>query len=100
MSPTRLREILDALHWSQRDLADLLSCNERLVRRWAAGQAEVPAKIAYWLGSRMLEHQTNPPPAEWRSRELVQPDGSVRFREDPDDFEAANPARLRPAVIS
>lgn len=69
MTPTRLREVLDALHWSQRDLADLLSCNERLVRRWAAGQADVPAAVAAWVETRLTDHQHNPPPTVWRTRE-------------------------------
>ena len=69
MPPTRLREILGALHWSQRDLADLLSCNERLVRRWAAGQAALPSPVAGWLEARLVDHQHNLPPTEWRSRE-------------------------------
>ena len=69
MNPTRLREILDALHWSQRDLADLLGCNERLVRRWAAGQANVPTTVAAWIETRLAYHRHNPPPTEWRARE-------------------------------
>ena len=69
MTPTRLREVLDALHWSQRDLADLLGCNERLVRRWAAGQAGLPSPVAAWIETRFADHQHNPPPTEWRTRE-------------------------------
>ena len=69
MTPTRLREILDTLHWSQRDLAHLLGCNERLVRRWAAGQAEVPSPVAAWAETRLTDHHGNPPPAVWRARE-------------------------------
>ena len=71
MTPTRLREILDALHWSQRDLANLLDCNERLVRRWAAGQAIVPPPVAVWAETRLADHRRNPPPVEWRAREQV-----------------------------
>ena len=67
MTPTRLREILDELLWSQRDLATLADCNERLARRWAAGQAPIPAPIADWLERRLVMHRSAPVP-EWRSR--------------------------------
>ena len=94
MTPTRLREILDALHWSQRDLAGLLSCNERLVRRWAAGQADVPSPLAAWIETRLADHRRNLPPTQWRTREPVsEPAGSYSFGEDPDDFAAVNAGR-------
>lgn len=67
MSPSRLRQILDALRWSQRDLADLVACNERLARRWAAGQADVPEAIADWLETRLQLHVQSPPP-DWKRR--------------------------------
>ena len=67
MTPTGLREILDELRWSQRDLAALVDCNERLARRWAAGAAPVPALIAQWLEERVRLHRTMPPPV-WKSR--------------------------------
>lgn len=90
MTPTRLREVLDTLHWSQRDLAGVLMCNERLVRRWAAGNANVPPAIVSWLESRFLQHQMDPPPADWKRREPV---GSVIFGDDPDDFHVVNEGR-------
>ncbi len=67
MTPTRLREILDELHWSQRDLADLVGCNERLVRRWAVGKPEAPGPLADWLEERLTLHRRHPAPS-WRQR--------------------------------
>ena len=51
MTPTRLRECLDALRWSQRALADNLGVSERIARRWAAGSAIIPGPVASWLES-------------------------------------------------
>ena len=62
MTPTRLRECLDVLGWSQRGLADMLRTNERQVRRWAAGSAEVPGRVAEWLERVASFHEANPPP--------------------------------------
>lgn len=70
MTPNRLREILDELHWSQRDLASLAGCNERLARRWATGDTTVPALLAEWLEERLRMHRAAPPPA-WKSRGQV-----------------------------
>jgi hypothetical protein len=48
MTSDRLREILAALHWSQRGLAAILGYDERQVRRWAVG-APIPEPVAAWL---------------------------------------------------
>jgi hypothetical protein len=42
MTPDRFRACLDALSWSGRGLAALLSMDERQVRRWASGQYAIP----------------------------------------------------------
>jgi hypothetical protein len=65
MTPTRLHEILAALHWSQRDLADWSGYDERQVRRWAAG-ANIPLPVAAWLEQCMTWHKRNPPPKRSR----------------------------------
>jgi hypothetical protein len=49
MTPDRLRECLALLHWSQRGLAEILYCDDRLIRRWAQGSEPVPESIARWL---------------------------------------------------
>jgi len=68
VTPTRLREVLDALRWSQRDLAAILNCDDRLIRRWASGEITVPPLIAVWLARRLCLHAGNPPPDDWRRR--------------------------------
>jgi hypothetical protein len=62
MTPTRLRECLDALRWSQRDLAAALGCNDRLVRRWAAGAPgrAVPESVGKWLEVLSTTHIRHP----------------------------------------
>ena len=62
MSPDRLRECLAALAWSQRDFATIIGRDERQVRRWAAGDYDIPEHIAAWLEKLVRFHERNPPP--------------------------------------
>lgn len=66
MTPDRLREVLALLRWSQRGLAEALSCDDRLVRRWAAGVSGIPSGVATWLEALARAHAAVPPPGEWR----------------------------------
>lgn len=68
MTPTRFRACLGALCWSQRGVASLLDRDERLVRRWASGDAPVPADVAVWLETLAKVHEANPPPVGPRGR--------------------------------
>ncbi|AHJ66346.1 Hypothetical protein GbCGDNIH4_7189 [Granulibacter bethesdensis CGDNIH4] len=68
LTPDRLRQILDLIHWSGRGLAAILKCDERLVRRWAAGSIEIPETVASWLEILADTHSANPPPQSWRQR--------------------------------
>lgn len=68
MVPVRFREVLRLLHWSSRSLADMLGCDERVIRRWAAGENPVPPSIAAWLEQRAATHTAHPPPDDWRQR--------------------------------
>ena len=68
MTPDRLRAVLDILRWSQRGLADALACDDRLVRRWASGDASVPPDIATWLEALAEAHERLPVPEGWRRR--------------------------------
>jgi DNA-binding transcriptional regulator YiaG len=43
----RLRAMLERLRLSQRGLARAIDCDERVVRRWCAGQQPVPTVV--WL---------------------------------------------------
>ena len=68
MTPDRFRAVLRLVHWTGRGLATILGCDERLIRRWAAGSAAIPLGVAEWLERLAAAHESNPPPAEWRSR--------------------------------
>ena len=63
MTPTRLRECLLALGWSQRGLARLLGRDEGTVRQWARGAVKIPPGVAEWLEARGEHAERHPPPA-------------------------------------
>lgn len=62
MTPTRLRECLEALRWSQRGLADALGRDEGLVRMMARGTRPIPAELGKWLETLAAVHIANPAP--------------------------------------
>lgn len=62
MTPTRLRECLDALRWSQRGFAAALGRPEGTVRQWARGTVRIPDAVAIWLERAGGWHERNPPP--------------------------------------
>lgn len=62
MTPTRLRECLDALHWSQRGLASILNRHEGTVRQWARGAVAIPPDVAAWLETMAKHAARHPPP--------------------------------------
>jgi hypothetical protein len=68
MIPDQLRAALRDLHWSQRGLAEILRCDDRLVRRWITGELTVPPDVAGWLQDLADLHSALPPPAAWRRR--------------------------------
>lgn len=63
MTPTRLRECLDVLGWSQRGLAGHVAYAEGTVRMWARGALPVPSDVAKWLETRARHAERTPPPA-------------------------------------
>jgi DNA-binding transcriptional regulator YiaG len=62
MTPAEFRGCLSPLAWSQRDLARVLGLDDRLMRRWASGQNEIPGNIAHWLMTLATFHAGHPPP--------------------------------------
>ena len=73
MTPTRFRQCLDALHWTQRGLARILNRPEGTVRQWARGAVRIPGPEAAWLEFLAVVHQKMPPPRrEWR--DVIDPD--------------------------
>jgi hypothetical protein len=68
MTEDEFAEALLAIGWTGRQLAAELACDERMVRRWARGEAPVPAPIARWLGVLQRFHANHPAPEAWRTR--------------------------------
>jgi ribosome-binding protein aMBF1 (putative translation factor) len=68
MTPTRFRECLGLIGWSQRGLSTRIESDERLVRRWASGDAEIPPSVAEWLETLAKIHAEFPSPKSWRKR--------------------------------
>ena len=62
MTPTRFRECLEALHWTQRGLARILDRSEGTVRQWARGAVRIPTDVAIWLDWLAQAHAAAPPP--------------------------------------
>ena len=66
MSGDRIRELLDALGWSQNQLAGWLGlAHHWKVKQWCNGQAVVPDNVAAWLeaaGGFLVDH---PLPDGW-----------------------------------
>lgn len=62
MTPTRLRECLASLGWTQRGLARLVQRQEGSVRQWARGVVGVPPEVAAWLDALATFHDAHPAP--------------------------------------
>lgn len=63
MTPTRLRDCLTALDWTQRGLARLLGRQEGTVRQWARGAVQIPEDVSAWLEKLAMYHAKHPPPS-------------------------------------
>lgn len=72
MTPTQLRECLEALRWSQRGLAEATGHDERQVRRMAAGDAPIGEELAAWLRRARDWMRANPPPQHSRRGAAIQ----------------------------
>jgi hypothetical protein len=68
MTPEEFTAALTRLGWSQRYLAQLLSCDTNLPTRWARGVAPIPAAISKWLRQTVLCVERHPVPDDWRVR--------------------------------
>ena len=101
MTPTRYRECLDTLGMSQRGLAPILCCSDRLPRAWATGREFIPPEVADWLEAWVkirLAHPDPSPPESWsRNRSpTATADGSVRADPPPGDRREDPPTLARP----
>ena len=63
MNTDEMRECLDGLGWSQRQLSSILDVDEGTVRKWARGRNQIPESIAQWLKKLHSFHLKNPPPS-------------------------------------
>jgi ribosome-binding protein aMBF1 (putative translation factor) len=68
MTPDAFRNALTIIGWSQRGLADHLACDNRMARRWASGELQVPPEIARWLTALANFHLRHQAPDNWRTR--------------------------------
>jgi hypothetical protein len=66
MTPTRRRQCLATLHWTQRGLADLLGWDESTVRRWMRADGQAPPEIDAWLERRAASMASDPPPVRMK----------------------------------
>lgn len=57
MTPARFVECLEALHWSNDQLAEIFGCDEALIEAWAAGFEDIPPKAAAWLETLAMVHE-------------------------------------------
>ena len=62
MTPTRFRECLALLRWSQRGLAEALNRDEGLVRMMARGTRPIPDDLGEWLETLAAVHAAHPAP--------------------------------------
>jgi hypothetical protein len=85
MTPARYRECLDFLGLSQRGLAPILQCSDRLTRPWATGREIIPSEVADWLEAWVairLAHPHPPPPGKWRTPRHVR-QSKMQYTEAP-----------------
>ena len=57
MTPARFIECLEALHWSNDQLAEIFECDEGLIEAWMLGLVEIPPKAAAWLETLAVVHE-------------------------------------------
>lgn len=67
MTPAEFTEALRSIGWSQRQLAAMLQCDNKLAQRWSGG-ATIPPSIAAWLARLAQFHMKQPTPTDWRVR--------------------------------
>jgi DNA-binding transcriptional regulator YiaG len=59
VTPKQLEDVLENLALSQRGAGRLLKTNERQIRRWVAGDSQIPEAVAILL-RMMIKHEINP----------------------------------------
>jgi hypothetical protein len=64
----RLALLLNQIGWDNRGFATRIGCGETLVRRWRAGETQVPDAILDWLTALVAFMAAYPAP-DWRVRQ-------------------------------
>lgn len=62
MTPTRRRECLAVLRWTQRNFARAVEWDEGTVRRWLRVGGDAPPEVDAWLERRAQAMAADPPP--------------------------------------
>jgi transcriptional regulator with XRE-family HTH domain len=63
MTPQELSKLLDDVGWSVNELARRIDVRQQTIRRWLAGSAPFPDRIAAWLQEvARIIGQIPPPP--------------------------------------
>lgn len=71
MTSAELAETLTLLRWPYREVAAELGCDEKMIRRWLDGSADIPPLVSAWFSEcRHLALQIRWPKApdekDWR----------------------------------
>jgi hypothetical protein len=68
MTSTEFRECADAIGWSQRQIADILSggASHTTVAKWARAKQDIPENVAEWLRALAKVHRENHLPKGWK----------------------------------
>jgi transcriptional regulator with XRE-family HTH domain len=59
---TDLRRALADIHWSMAEFAEACGVAPTTVRRWSAGTAEMPERMAAWIEAASAWHRAHPVP--------------------------------------
>jgi ribosome-binding protein aMBF1 (putative translation factor) len=54
------------LGWSRHRIADVLQCDEDMIRLMEIGQRLIPLSVAQWLWDLVDYHTKHPPPPNWQ----------------------------------
>ena len=68
MTPDELALVIPRLGWTETYVAELLSCDDGLVRQWCDGRTAIPPAVVSWLVDLRSAHDAHPPPVGWRVR--------------------------------
>jgi DNA-binding transcriptional regulator YiaG len=68
MTPERLKECRDILHWGPRAIAKQLGRHHSTIQQWDEGRVKIPQDVATWLETLVKFHVMFPAPV-WEKRD-------------------------------